>query len=179
VSRVFLLSPCIALTFRSSPSDIRVPTSLAYHLADIYLEELNKALSSTPSPPPAPIHTLLQPFVILAAQTSTSVTYKRIQSVLFDPLFFALSPPLEDQPRSHKRIRLMDSDTETYPHLIANACYEDPKSEGKVGGPLLRKMLLQSLFKVASQPETRNSNRRKMYTLWKEANEGDDGDEAE
>jgi ribosomal RNA-processing protein 1 len=116
---------------------------------------------------------------MLAAQTSTSITYKRIQSALFEPLLSALSLPIEDQPRSHKRIRLMDSDTEAYPNLVANACYEDPKTEGKMGGPLLRKMLLRSLFEVASQPETRDSNRRKMYGLWKEANEGDDGDDAE
>lgn len=32
-----------------SPTDNRVPSSLAYHLADIYLEELDKAVSSNPS----------------------------------------------------------------------------------------------------------------------------------
>lgn len=163
------------------PSDIRVPGSLAYHLADIYLEELEKALSNFPNPPPppAPLYTLLRPFLILAAQTSTSMTYKRIQSALFEPLFLTLSNPIEDQPRSAKRIRLMDGDTDLYPNLVANACYEDPNAEGKIGGALLQKMLLRSLFEVASQPETRDSNRRKMYTLWKEMNEGDDGDDME
>jgi len=165
------------------PFDIRVPTGLAYHLADIYLEELNKVLSNSPSPisspPPAPLHTLFRPFLILAARTPTRVTYKRIQSSFFDPLFSALSPSLEVQPRSHKRIRLMDSDVGAYSNLIANACYEDPQTEGKMTGTLLRKMLLRSLFEVASQPETRDSNRRKMYALWKEANEGDDGDDVE
>ena len=73
----------------------------------------------------------------------------------------------------------MDSDAEAYPNLIANACYEDPKTEGKMAGTLLRKMLLRSLFEVASQSETRDSNRRKMYALWKEANEGDDNGDVE
>lgn len=166
--------------FESSPSDIRVPASLAYHLADIYLEELDKALSNSPSPtsisPPAPLHTLLSPFLVLAAQTSTSLTHKRIQSSLFEPLFLALLPK-EEQVRSQKRIRLMDDGTEAYPNLIANACYKDPKMEGKMDGPLLRKMLVRSLFEVASQPETRDSNRRKMYALWKESNQDDDDDE--
>jgi len=173
---------CTVLTFKPSPSDIRVPTGLAYHLADIYLEELDKALSNslnaTPSPLPAPLYTLLKPFLILAAQTSTSITHKRIKSAVFDPLFLALSPPMQDQPRSQKCIRL-DSDTDAYPHLVSNACYEDPNAEGKMAGALLRKMLLRSLFEIASQPETRDSNRRKMYALWKEAGLGDDGDDAE
>jgi ribosomal RNA-processing protein 1 len=71
----------------------------------------------------------------------------------------------------------MDDGTEAYPNLIANACYKDPKMEGKMDGPLLRKMLVRSLFEVASQPETRDSNRRKMYALWKESNQDDDDDE--
>ena len=156
-----------------------MPTGLAYHLADIYLKELDKVLGSTDSSPPAPLHTLLRPFLDLAAQTSTSVTYKRIQSALFDPLFQSLLPPTEDQPRSHKRIRLMDSETETYPNLVANACYEDSSTEGRMAGALLRKMLSQSLFKVASQPETRDSNRRKMYALWKQIKHDDDDDDGD
>ena len=160
--------------FEFSPSDIRVPASLAYHLADIYLEELDKVLSNPTSVlPPAPIHTLLKPFLALAAQTPASLTHKRIQSSLFEPLFLALSPK-EEQSRSQKRISLMDDGTGAYSNLIANACYEDPKAEGKMDGPLLRKMFLRSLFEVASQPETRDSNRRKMYALWKESNQEDE-----
>jgi ribosomal RNA-processing protein 1 len=49
-----------------------------------------------------------------------------------------------------------------------NACMDDPVGEGKVGGSLLRKLLLRKVFEVASEPETRDSNRRKMYSLWKD-----------
>lgn len=172
------------LTAYSSPSDLKVPISLAYHLADIYIEELNKVLGNPTSPPlPAPLQTLLQPFLSLAAQAPTSVTYKRIQFALFDPLFSALSSPtLEEKTPVSKRARLSTpSDTDLYPHVLSNACYEDPTVEGKVDGPTLKKKLLKLVFNVASQPETRDSNRRKMYALWKEgADEGDsDGHESD
>ncbi|KAG6841754.1 hypothetical protein C0991_007083 [Blastosporella zonata] len=164
------------------PSDQKVPTSLAYHLADIYVEELNKVLgtlstATSSHPLPAPLHTLLNPFLLLAAQTPVSVTYKRLQSALLDPLLSALSPPSEDEAPVSKRARLATSmsHVDTYPHLVSNACYEYPKTEGAVGGPTLRKKLLRSAFEVASRPETRDSNRRKMYALWKDgAEDGED-----
>ena len=33
------------------------------------------------------------------------------------------------------------------------------------------------MFEIASQPETRDSNRRKMYKLWKEGAEDDGADD--
>jgi ribosomal RNA-processing protein 1 len=157
----------------SSPSDIRVPASLAYHIADIYVEELDKALGTATSPLPAPLGTLLEPFFYLAAQTPTSTTYKRIQSALFDPLLNALVPEtdLEDMPSEAKRIRL-NSDTLAY--LKSNTCLEDPVLDGHMEGAILKKKLLRRMFEIASQPETRDSNRRKMYALWKEGAEDDD-----
>ncbi|KAG6814117.1 hypothetical protein H0H92_002112 [Tricholoma furcatifolium] len=173
------------LTTRGGPlcsSDIKVPTSLAYHLADIYLEELNKVLGAlstemSSQPLPAPIHTLLTPFLTLVAQTPVNVTYKRIQSALLDPLFSALSSPAdnEEQPASKRaRLATTTSEAESYPHLVSNSCYKDPRTEGRVDGPTLRKKLLRSVFEVASQPDTRDSNRRKMYALWKDGASEDD-----
>lgn len=167
-----------------SASDIRVPTSLAYHLADIYIEELDKTLKAPPAsaspPPPAPLKTILHPFFVLASRAQTSITYKRIQSALFEPLFSALSPPspAEDQPRSQKRVRLSTSEAnEIYPNLVLNACFDNPELEGKLDGPSLKKKLLRAVFEVASQPETRDSNRRKMYALWKEGADDEDNDD--
>ncbi|KAF8167625.1 nucleolar protein,Nop52-domain-containing protein [Crassisporium funariophilum] len=160
------------------PSDIRVPTSLAYHIADIYIEELDKSLGTATSCLPAPLSTLLDPFFILAARTPLSVTYKRIKTALLEPLFSALVPQVDDddeQPKS-KRIRL-SSQSAPYPHLITNACMVDPELEGAVDGVILKKKLLRRIFEVASQTDTRDSNRRKMYSLWKEGSEEDVDDE--
>ena len=74
-----------------SPEDNRVPVSLAYHLADIYLEELDKALARTEDALPAPLTTLLEPFLTLAARTINKKTYERLQSALLEPLLSAFS----------------------------------------------------------------------------------------
>ncbi|KAF7339325.1 rRNA processing protein [Mycena sanguinolenta] len=158
------------------PTDMRVPTSLAYHLSDIYVEELDKALASAPEPIlPAPLSTLLAPFFLLAARTPTSTTYKRVQSEVFAPLFSALSSPPEDQPPAQKRMRLDPS--VQYPTLVTNACFDRP-SEGKIEGGILRRKLLRQIFEIASGPNTTDSNRRKMYALFKDSTE-DDGSEEE
>lgn len=162
----------------SSASDIRVPSSLSYHIADIYIIELEKALGSSPNTPPAPLATLLDPFISLAARTHTAVTYKRIQSVLFEPLLNALDPgsSQSDEPPKAKRVRLSKDDV-AYPNLLANACFDNPEQESSEDGPILKKKLLRRIFEVASEPETRDSNRRKLYALWKESYEEDPSNE--
>ncbi len=157
----------------ASPDDLRVPTSLAYHLSDIYLEELDKALGSPPveSPLPAPLSTLLSPFFSLASRTPTTVTYQRIQSALFDPLLTAFAPRQDSDEPSRKRPRLSSS---TFPHLVSNACSSNPKDEGAVSTATLRKTLLKQMFDTASEPDTRDANRRRLYALWKENMEDDD-----
>ena len=152
-----------------STSDPRVPSSLSYHVADIYLTELDKTLGLSASVPPAPLAILLDPFITLAARTHTSTTYQRIQSVLFLPLLNALDPDsckMDESPKS-KRIRLATDDT-IYPNLLTNACFDGSEQGRHFEGQILKSKLLQRIFEVASQPETRDSNRRKMYALWKE-----------
>ncbi|EDR15800.1 rRNA processing protein RRP1 [Laccaria bicolor S238N-H82] len=160
------------------PTDIKVPASLAYHLADIYVEELDKVMGRADSHPlPAPLGTLIDPFIMFSARTPSSVTYDRINSALFEPLLSALSPPSSnDRPPSAKRIKL-DTDPATFPHLLKNSCFKNPKLEGNIAGVELNKNLLRRVFEVASRPETRDSNRRKMYALWKEGIDDKDDDE--
>ncbi|KAI0639972.1 Nop52-domain-containing protein [Trametes polyzona] len=157
------------------PEDQRVPTSLAYHLADIYLEELDKAYGNPPSPSPlpAPLTTLMAPFFTLAARTPTSTTYQRIQSALLDPLYEALSTSHDSDEPSRKRPRLS---TPSFSNVIPNACSTRPKDEGALSSSALKKILLEKMFEIASEPDTRDSNRRKLYALWKEHTEDDDED---
>lgn len=154
-----------------------MPTSLAYHLSDIYLEELDKAMSDSASQLPTPLSTILTPFFALAARTPNTTTYQRVQSEIFSPLFASLSPPdpQEDEPPS-KRARI--GPATSYSNLVSNACFDSPK-EGKMDGSVLQKRLLRRVFQEASEPETRDANRRKMYALWRDgADEGDDRDES-
>ena len=177
--RILFMSILTILTTcnNSSAGDIRVPASLAYHIADIYVEELDKALGIAVSPSPAPLAILFEPFFALAARTPTAVTYKRIQNALLEPLFTALvhEPYPEDEPPKSKRIRL-GAEISSYPHLAINACYSDSE-EGRIDGATLKKKLFRRIFEVASHPDTRDSNRRKMYALWKESYEEEPNDE--
>jgi len=164
------------------PDDIRVPSSLAYHLADIYLEELDKAVNSTGPCPPVPLSTILSPFLTLAARTPSNTTYLRLQTSLFNPLLSALflaSVPSQDylpndsEQSQPKRSRVTDPN---FQHLVHN-------SRGRVSDTgaqaprALRSGLLKEIFNVASREDTRDANRKKMYAIWKEGME--DGGEVD
>ncbi|OJA19572.1 rRNA processing [Rhizopogon vesiculosus] len=154
-------------------NDIRVPASLAFHLSEIYLEELDKTLLRSESPLPVPMSTLLSPFIVLAARTPTNTTYKHIQSSLFEPLHNALKS--SSGPPSRKKARTSSSH---YSKLLSNACACSPESEGAEDADAVRKSILQKIFDVASETETRDANRRRMYAFYKDAVEDDDEDSA-
>ena len=161
------------LTFEFSYDDNRVPTSIGYHLSDIYLEELNKVLANADEAIlPAPLSLILSPFFILASRTNSSVTLQRIFSSLFEPLFDAISPQPNNEPIT-KRVRL-DWDP-TYVNVSERSCLLHPK-QGKLSKPALKRGLAQQMFDVASSPDAREANRRRMYAVWKasKAEEEDD-----
>lgn len=149
----------------TSPDDIRVPTSLAFHICDIYLEELDKTLGAS-SPAPAPLSTILSPVFTLAARTQTNTTYKHIQETILEPLLTALKASQAGGPPNPKHPRLKSG----YSNLVLNACISNTNG-GAVGAAKLRQALLRRVFEVASEESTRDSNRRKMYALFKAAKE--------
>ncbi|KAE9398442.1 Nop52-domain-containing protein [Gymnopus androsaceus JB14] len=154
------------------PTDGRVSVGLVYHIADVYLEELEKVLrsSDTDTSKPVPLVTLLSPFFILAARTPLGTTFNHLQSSLIEPLLSSY----EDDPRARKRRRVDTSSQDTYPSILSNACLDDASVEVKLSTNLLRKKILRRLFEVASHAETRDANRRKLYALWKAEKEDDD-----
>lgn len=160
-----------------SPGDIKVPTSLIYHLADIYLEELDKAISKTSTDSktrPAPLCVLISPFLAVAARTPISTTYNRIQAAVLTPLLTNLAS--EDRPPVAKRVRLEPGASDaTYTHLLSNACVSCDERD-TLDQPTLRSKLLRQIFNAAGDPQTRWSNRRKLYDLWKEGGEADSDD---
>ncbi|KAA1467950.1 Nop52-domain-containing protein [Dentipellis sp. KUC8613] len=161
------------------PDDNRIPLSLTYHIADIYLEELDKAAGKSAeqddeqAPNPVPLTVLLGPYFGLAAHAPLKNTYERVQSSVLEPLLRALSVSRSEDSPATKRRKLMDTDFE---YLLKDACISDPKEEGKVDRSALRKGLLKSIFDVASEPDSRDSNRRKLYALWRSNMEEDDDD---
>ncbi|KAF5368433.1 hypothetical protein D9758_002258 [Tetrapyrgos nigripes] len=155
-----------------NPADQRVPSSLPFHLSDIYLEELDKAIRTTSedsSISPAPLKHILMPFLQLAARTNAKTTYKHLESTLLEPLLSSLSSheDLDDEVRSRKRRRLNSGSNEEdlpYSALISNSCFDGPSS-GALPAPVLKKKLLKGIFEVASEPETKDPNRRKLSTI--------------
>ncbi|KAG9314086.1 Nop52-domain-containing protein [Chiua virens] len=145
------------------PTDVRVPTGLVFHLAEIYLEELEKALSASDSPTPVPILPLLSPFINLAASTLTSTTYKHLEESLFRPLLSDLQPR-PSNPKKRSRVSGLEC-----PTILSNACPDVPCADSPVLPSTLRETILQKIFAVASAEDTRDANRRKMYALYKVA----------
>jgi len=160
------------------PEDNRVPSSLGYHLSDIYLEELNKAVKTSSPCPPTPLCTMLAPFLALAARTPSNVTCKRLQTSLFEPLLSDLAiaseystQDLSDGLEGPKRKRTKRPDP-IFQDLIYNSRRDENGPKAQTPNEL-RKSIYQAIFDVASQQETRDSNRRKLYAVWKEGMEDD------
>ena len=143
-------------------------------MTDIYLEELDKICKAgyaktgddseefsslaASTDCHVPLLTLVDPFLILASRTGSSVTYSRISSSLLEPVLQLLKPaghrersecPLSKRPRL-----LAEVD-----HSWLLKCIENPAE--------MRVAIVKQMFDIASGPDTREGNRRRMYSLWK------------
>ncbi|PVG00915.1 Nop52-domain-containing protein [Serendipita vermifera] len=183
------------------PEDRKIPTSLGYHLADIYNEELNKAMAANPEAAPVPLVPLFTPFFKLISLSTSLTTYNRFHSSLFNPMFSALLT--HSLPADNARNYRSTGDTSTLsshdsnnqrrkrarieppepplPAVCRNACLDagssqqegqDESSEPKPLNPKeLRKGLLKAMFDTASKEDTKEVSRKRMYRSWKEATE--------
>ena len=150
-----------------------MPQGLSYHLAEIWLTELDKASASSTAQKPVPLKLVLAPFLALAAKTPNKMTYQQVQANLMEPLLSALSLPpnldkLQVPPRSGA-----SRPEEEFSHLLASSCLSP--SDEPVDKSLLRKGMVEYIFEVASREDSRDSNRRKMYALCR-ANIDEDDD---
>lgn len=192
-----------------SPEDPRVPTSLTYHLSDIYLEELDKALSQLDDARPTPLDILIQPFLAIATSSPNKTTYKHVERAVFEPLFddlltasaglassTASSDPTatgeepaesdEEGERKPKRTRMTAQEL-SYSHICYGCALPSAHLESTPLGSTaecvapgpLRRALLAQLFDFASATETRDANRRKMYAFWKIARAEDEDEDEE
>ncbi|CAE6456989.1 unnamed protein product [Rhizoctonia solani] len=171
------------------PDDKTVPASLSYHLADIYLEELDKALDTSDKDGKTPLITLLNPFIHLASRTSNKITYGRMQTTLFTPLLDTLiahtktpgTDAVDSQQRKRKRSSEMYSNlvesqrkrkrsSEMYSNLVESVCKPEIQAEDTTPATSpydVAREVLKAIFEVAGQADTKDANRRKMYALWK------------
>jgi ribosomal RNA-processing protein 1 len=113
------------------------------------------------------------PFIALAARTPTNTTYKHIQSSLFVPLRNLLKS--SSGPPSRKKARTSSPD---YSKLLVNVCASNSDSDQAMDVDAVRKSILQEIFDVASETETRDANRRRMYAFYKDAVEDDEDEDS-
>lgn len=143
-----------------------MPTSLATHIADIYLAELDAVLSEGLGP--APLVQLLAPHIGLLARTRVPLVHSRLMSVLFMPVLKTLNPEEEEEERPTKRRKGPPPPEEPrFPAIAEN-----------VGEPaVVRAALLKAMFRAAAVEEAVESNRRKIYAVVRAEGDDDDDDE--
>ncbi|KZO91260.1 Nop52-domain-containing protein [Calocera viscosa TUFC12733] len=129
------------------PIDPKIPQALAYHIADLYLDELEKVVADLPDASAPPLPLLAQPFIHSCSLHNSKITFDRMLSALFSPLFYSLATPrVEDTP---------------YPNLMGALGKAEARKD-------VKKELMKRWFDEASQADTKEVNRRKMYRIWRE-----------
>jgi ribosomal RNA-processing protein 1 len=121
--------------------------------------------------PACPLDAVLKPHITLLARTPISTVHTRILSALFTPLLNALAVA-SDTERPAKRTRTEDP---VYAHILMGSCIGEQGSEERASRKALRRGVLQALFRAAADPGANETDRRKIYKVWRE--EGGDDDE--
>lgn len=188
-----------APSYDLSSNDVQVPAGLTYHMTDVYLDELEKALvwaesqadssSTSNEPPRAPVLNLLKPMLDTASTCHSSTVLDKIQSNVLEPLWEdCLAADAQTAERAVKRRRKNG-------RMVQPTEAEAEQDEGDVVYPAilrssgltplkLRQRIFKDLFESASREEAVPSRRRKIYALWQQERErrentGEDDEEEE
>lgn len=177
--------------------------SIAWHLSDVWLEELEKILEEESVGPlpavnitpisssqlngdliqtPCPLADLLNPFTQLLACTTNPKTHDRLIEAIYEPLLSSLLPPEEsDEPPSKKRKLGNNSAIAGARNpKISKGCSASLGGEKAVSERELADSVLKSLMKQASagnEAGVKDSNRRKIYTFVREKGGVDNDDD--
>jgi ribosomal RNA-processing protein 1 len=90
-------------------------------------------------------------------------------SAVLEPLIQSLTPPGSDEPPSKKRRRLVGNEMS---FVADNSRASNLPTANKSS---LHRFLLKLVFSVASEVDTRDSNRRRLYKFWKSNLDDDEG----
>ncbi|WFD32501.1 hypothetical protein MSPP1_003549 [Malassezia sp. CBS 17886] len=175
-----------------SSNNLRVPDSITYHVCDLYLPELERAVEGTISgedaaarPAPLPVIALLRPFIELAATTQSKKVYTRamdsVVTVFLDACksFMRITSAL-DAPPSRKRPRSCAEDEERVDALASViACMAgegddegDADDASREHGEEMARVAsvfrdaLRAVLEIASAPHAYAPRRKRLYALW-------------
>lgn len=169
------------------PNDVKVPHGITYHLADIYLEELEKAAGTIDEvedgtrPSVVPLLALLQPFITSMATCHSSLVYDRIANEVVDPLLKDCLA-LEESERTKKRkttsqkanskrrkVDVMEVEVESSDGAEENPCqYAYVLRQTGLAGADLRRLIFEAIFQTASRNNSLDARRRRMYKMCKD-----------
>ncbi|KWU41286.1 Nop52-domain-containing protein, partial [Rhodotorula sp. JG-1b] len=145
----------------------KVPLSLAYHLFDIYLDELDRVASSSPDSSTLPL-ALLSPMYSVASHAPLQVMFTRLVDNVFTPLLDALvGPKPEPNPKRRRGNAAKRAKERAYPALRAAArraagvdAVDEAAADARIG-----KQVLRRLFEEGGKEETGEAQRRRIYNF--------------
>ncbi|MCO5613867.1 hypothetical protein L7F22_068145 [Adiantum nelumboides] len=157
-------------------NDVKTPNGLMYHVCDIYLEELDKALlieseeEEGEEAKDVPVTSLLQPFVDMAASCHSSQHFDRMmKSVIVPYLDDCLVSEAEQETKesenraSKRQKKSIDDDSQCdYPNIFKRADTNPTE---------LRSRAFSELFSAASRTESVEARRRRIYKMCREEEE--------
>ena len=97
----------------------------------------------------------------MGCEVERDEAHYKFQNSLFDPLFSALSTVEPEDGPARKRARLDEDAKGELSAVVMDACRAGESAK------IVSTKLGRRLFEVASEETTKDSNRRKMYALWK------------
>ncbi|BGP54615.1 hypothetical protein JCM8202_004985 [Rhodotorula sphaerocarpa] len=158
----------------------KVPTSVAYHLFDIYLDEIERLASSPAEEEDStsrhlPLVALLAPMYATAARAPSQVMFTRLADNVFTPLLDALLPP-KPEPRAKRRRGAAGRAKEPAYPAIRAAAIEGRDAFAAVAGQeeepapaavaeVIGKKVLRRLFEEGGKEETGEPQRRRIYNF--------------
>ncbi|KAK9900572.1 Nop52-domain-containing protein [Cystobasidium minutum MCA 4210] len=141
--------------------DIKTPISVAYHILDIYITELERSVSDLSeeeedalSSQPVPLLKLVEPLIQELAIVVNKDHYKRIVDNIFEPLMDMLDEAKGEEPSS-KRRRLETEDGDDHEEGEQTLLRGQPAS--------LKLDILRKMFSTGAKEDTDPVNRKRLY----------------
>jgi ribosomal RNA-processing protein 1 len=173
------------------PNDVKVPDGITYHLADVYLEELERAATNTVNQDNAselskeiPLLVLVQPFVTTMATCHSPLVYDRIANEVVNPLLkdcLALQEKEKSQSgrkrkatsqkKSRKRGKgdlTISEDEDSDEDEVSICQFANMLEQTRMSGADLRKSIFENIFQTASRSDSIDARRRRLYKMCKD-----------
>lgn len=139
-------------------TDPAIPDSIAYHISDLFIVELERSLSAPldasialPTTP-LPIIALLQPLLTTLAVAPTTTLFARLADNGFAPLFAAAIPPAPVHGRKRK-VEAVEGDDLEFVAILG----DEREKTGRA--------VVKALFDEGGKKETGEVARRRIYAL--------------